>query len=115
VGIGLEIAKGLLSHNAKVYIASRNFDKAEMAIQQLREATGKDAIYIHLDLASLSSVATMAKKFLDCENELHMLYNNGGVYVPPVDLLTENGYDLTFGTNVLGARYLLPVEPIISH
>ena len=82
-GVGLEIAKvralaqskdgrrltgmrcqTLLSHNAKVYIASRNQEKCEAAIETLRTATGKDAVFIKLDLASLSSVAVAAKEFL---------------------------------------------------
>ncbi|KAF7978162.1 hypothetical protein HWV62_1344 [Athelia sp. TMB] len=77
-GVGLEIAK----------------EKCEAAIQTLRTATGKDAVSIKLDLASLSSVAAAAKEFLR------------GVLAPPIDELTENGYDLTFGTNVLGHYYL---------
>src|ERR1700683_4380691 len=47
------------------------------------------------------------------ENELHVLFNNGGVMVPPIEQLTEDGYDLQFGTNVVGHYYftmlLMPV------
>jgi NAD(P)-dependent dehydrogenase (short-subunit alcohol dehydrogenase family) len=39
------------------------------------------------------------------EKELHVLFNNGGVMVPPIEQLTEDGYDLQFGTNVLGHYY----------
>jgi retinol dehydrogenase 12 len=39
------------------------------------------------------------------EKELHVLFNNGGVMAPPIELLTEDGYDLQFGTNVLGHYY----------
>lgn len=31
-----------------------------------------------------------------------MLFNSGGVMFPPVEQLTADGYDLQFGTNVLG-------------
>lgn len=36
------------------------------------------------------------------ETRLHVLFNSGGVMFPPVEQLTADGYDLQFGTNVLG-------------
>lgn len=39
------------------------------------------------------------------EKELHILFNNGGVMNSPIDQLTEDGYDLQFGSNVLGHYY----------
>lgn len=37
------------------------------------------------------------------EAELHVLYNNAGSIYPAVSETTVQGYDLQFGTNVLGA------------
>jgi len=102
VGIGYETIKALLQHNAKVYMASRSPEKAAKAIEELKSATGKEAIFLQLDLASLSSVRRGAEAFLSKEKELHVLFNNAGVMWPPVELLTEDGYDLQFGTNVPG-------------
>jgi len=34
-----------------------------------------------------------------------VLFNNAGVMWPPMDWLTEDGYDMQFGTNVLGHWY----------
>lgn len=50
------------------------------------------------------------------EQELHVLFNNAGVMAAPVDMKTSNGYDLQFGTNVLGP-YLFTVSllPILIH
>lgn len=31
-----------------------------------------------------------------------MLYNNAGIMQPPIEMLTADGYDVQFGTNVLG-------------
>jgi retinol dehydrogenase-12 len=39
------------------------------------------------------------------EKELHVLFNNAAVMAPPIELLTADGYDLQFGTNVLGHFY----------
>ncbi|KAI0662127.1 NAD(P)-binding protein [Cubamyces menziesii] len=105
VGIGYETIKALLPRNAKVYMASRNKEKAEAAIASLKEATGKEAIFLELDLSSLASVKKAAQEFLSKEHELHILFNNAGVMWPPVPMTTKDGYDLQFGTNVLGHFY----------
>ncbi|KAG5353208.1 hypothetical protein C0989_009389 [Termitomyces sp. Mn162] len=55
--------KALLAHNAKVYLAARNPDKAKMAIEDLRAQTGKDAIFLKLDLADLGSVKDAVEEF----------------------------------------------------
>ena len=54
----------LLAHNAKVYIAVRNEDKAKSAIAELKEQTGKEAIFLKLDLADLKSVKSSAEEFI---------------------------------------------------
>ncbi|KAJ2929773.1 hypothetical protein H1R20_g7322, partial [Candolleomyces eurysporus] len=104
-GVGKETAKALLNHNAKVYIASRSQEKAESAIQDLKNETGKEAIFLKLDLASLKAVKAAAEEFLNKERELHVLFNNAGLMMPPVADLTVDGYDLQFGTNTLGHFY----------
>ena len=54
----------LLEHNAKVYIAARNQKSAEAAIEELKEKTGREALFLELDLASLASVKKAAESFL---------------------------------------------------
>jgi retinol dehydrogenase 12 len=54
----------LLAKNAKVYIATRNKDKALSAIEELRTETGKQALFLQLDLADLTSVKSTAQEFL---------------------------------------------------
>lgn len=105
-GIGKETVKALLAHNAKVYMASRNQEKAEAAINDLKSETGKEAIFLKLDLASLKSVKAAAEEFKNKETQLHVLFNNGGVMFPPPNQFTEDGYDLEFGTNAIGHFYL---------
>ena len=43
---------------------------------QLKEQTGKEAIFLELDLSSLASVRKAAEEFLGKEKELHILFNN---------------------------------------
>ncbi|KAG2009556.1 short-chain dehydrogenase [Coprinopsis cinerea AmutBmut pab1-1] len=105
-GVGKETAKALLSRNAKVYLAGRSQEKVERAIQELKQETGKEGIFLHLDLGDLKSVKKAAEEFISKEKKLHILFNNAGVMTPPIDMVTTQGYDLQFGTNVLGHFYL---------
>ncbi|KAJ7696610.1 hypothetical protein B0H17DRAFT_1053884 [Mycena rosella] len=111
-GVGKETIRVLLNHNAKVYMAARSQAKAEAAIKELKKQTGKDALFLKLDLGDLKAVKISAAEFLSKETELHILFNNGGVMMPPVEERTADGYDLQFGTNVLGpfffTKLLLP-------
>ncbi|KAF5350745.1 hypothetical protein D9758_010401 [Tetrapyrgos nigripes] len=113
-GIGKETLKALLEHNAKVYLAARNQAKAEAAIEDIRQKTGKEAIWLKLDLSDLKSVKAAAEEFGRKEKELHVLFNNAGVLGPNIEELTAQGYDLQFGTNVLGHFYFTKlVLPIL--
>ncbi|KAJ7758297.1 NAD(P)-binding protein [Mycena metata] len=100
------ISLGLI---ATLYMASRNTQKAEAVIQELHALTGKRAIFLQLDLADLVSVKRAAQEFLSKEKELHVLYNNGGIFAPPIEEVASTGYDsidLTFASNTLGHFYL---------
>ncbi|KAJ3520646.1 hypothetical protein NM688_g9131 [Phlebia brevispora] len=93
-GLGKLIIKSLLEHNAKVYMAARSKPKAEAAIADLHQTTGKEAIYLHLDLSDLNSVRDAAKEFLS------------GLMWSPLDWLSPDGYDIQWATNVMGHWYL---------
>ena len=54
----------LLQHNAKVYLAARSRDRAEAAIEDLKKQTGKEAIFLELDLTSFKSIRSAAEQFL---------------------------------------------------
>ncbi|KAF7349754.1 NAD(P)-binding protein [Mycena sanguinolenta] len=105
-GIGKETVKALLAHNAKVYLGARNRDKACKVIAELKTETNQEAEFLLLDLADLPSIKAAAEEFMRKETKLHVLFNNGGVMIPPVEQVTAQGYDLQFGTNVLGHFYL---------
>ncbi|KDR69693.1 hypothetical protein GALMADRAFT_77276 [Galerina marginata CBS 339.88] len=108
-GIGKEIVRVLLTHNAKVYLAARNVDKGRAAIDELQKDTGKEAILLQLDLCSLKSIQGAAEEFSSKERELHALFNNGGVMFltsgPHALEVTEDGYDIQWATNALGPFY----------
>jgi len=106
-GIGRETARVLLSKGARVYIATRSEEKSQKVIEELKKETGKDTIFfLKLDLSDLVSVKAAAEEYIGKETELHTLYNNGGVMYTPIDHVTTQGFDMQFGTNVLGHFYL---------
>ena len=53
-----------MKRDAKVYMASRSPQKAHDTIQELLRDTGKQAFFLHLDLASVASVKKAAHEFL---------------------------------------------------
>lgn len=61
---GAHTVQELLSHGAKVYIAARSRSKAEEAISELKTITGKEALFLSLDLSDLVSVKRAAETFL---------------------------------------------------
>ncbi|KAF7980221.1 hypothetical protein HWV62_39333 [Athelia sp. TMB] len=87
-------------------MASRSADAATKAIAELKDITGREAIFVKLDLSSQTSVQTAANEFLSKEKRLHVLFNNAGVMDPPLAMVSAEGYDYTFATNVIGP-YLL--------
>ena len=58
--------QALLNKNAKVYIAARNEERAKAAIEDLKQVTDREAIWLKLDLASLQSIKDAAEEFLEC-------------------------------------------------
>ncbi|KAI9443883.1 NAD(P)-binding protein [Lactarius indigo] len=101
-GVGKDTVKQLLVHNAKVYLAARSAQKANEAIAELKNETGKEAIFLQLDLSDIPAVRKSAQEFLSKESQLHVLINNAGVMIAPKEQVTAQKYDIQFGTNVIG-------------
>ena len=102
-GIGYPAARELARAGASVVLAARDRTKAETAIARLRsEVPGAKVEVGILDLASLASVRDFAARELDRGLPLDVLVDNAGVMGPPKRLETKDGFELQFGTNVLG-------------
>lgn len=102
-GIGFPAALELARHGATVVVASRDRTRGEAAVDRIRQAaTGASVEFSQLDLASLASVRAFAERELARGEGLDLLINNAGVMAPPKRLETEDGFELQFGTNVLG-------------
>src|SRR5262249_30992745 len=64
-------------------------------------ASGAAVELASLDLSSLDSVRAFARDFASAHDHLDLLINNAGVMAPP-RRETADGFELQFGTNVLG-------------
>ncbi|WP_035847885.1 SDR family NAD(P)-dependent oxidoreductase [Kitasatospora azatica] len=101
-GIGVETARALAGAGARVLVAARDAARGEATAADIRRSTGNPQVAFELlDLASLRSVREFAARYLADGRPLHLLVNNAGVMATPFGL-TEDGFELQFGTNHLG-------------
>lgn len=101
-GLGLVSARELARHGAHVVMACRTPAKAERAAEQIRaEVPGASLELRELNLASLASIRAFAEALTADHPEIEVLLNNAGIMMPPRSL-TEDGFELQFGTNHLG-------------
>ena len=105
-GIGKETALGLARMGATIIMVSRNAEKGEAALTEIRQRSGNDHVTLLVaDLASLEAVRRLAQDFRDQHQELHVLVNNAGGFIGQ-RVLSDDGYELTFAVNHL-AHFLL--------
>jgi NAD(P)-dependent dehydrogenase (short-subunit alcohol dehydrogenase family) len=101
-GIGWYTALELARAGAEVILTARTDGKGRDAVNRIRQQIpGARVRFELLDLASLESVRTLAEK-MGREAKLDLLVNNAGVMSVPERQLTQDGFELQFGTNFLG-------------
>jgi NAD(P)-dependent dehydrogenase (short-subunit alcohol dehydrogenase family) len=102
-GIGVETARTLVAHGARVVGAVRDLDKARHATDQIgRQAlNGGGLELVELDLASLASVRACADDLNDAAESFDLIIANAGVMATPFGK-TADGFETQFGTNHLG-------------
>jgi len=121
-GIGYHAALELARKGAHVLLACRDKAKGDAALERLRaEVPAASAEVVVLDLASLESVCAFGAAELSLSEPLDLLINNAGVMAPKRRLETKDGFEIQFGTNVLGhfvlTGLLLPalVRAAVNH
>ncbi len=102
-GIGFYTGLELARRGCSVVLACRDLAKGEAAAARIRaEVAGAAVEVLRLDLSSLKSVKQAAERELARGVPLDLLINNAGVMAPKTRTVTEDGFELQFGTNVLG-------------
>lgn len=117
-GIGVETARSLAAHGARVVGAVRDLDKASVATEHVRTdaaANGGNFELIALDLASLKSVRACADTLLAKGEPFDVVIANAGVMATPHGR-TVDGFETQFGTNHLGHFVLVNrIAPLIRN
>ena len=100
-GLGFSITSVLAAQGARVVMACRSADKANVAMERIRaQVPGADLASVPLDQADLASVRRAAE-LIAVEPRIDGLINNAGVMYPPLDR-TAQGFEPQFGVNHLG-------------
>lgn len=100
-GLGEAAAIDLGRCGAKVHLVARSEEKG----QRVRDEVGREAELHLCDLSSVAAIREFAAGFVASGQPLDVLINNAGV-MPPERRHTEEGFELTFATNLVGP-YLL--------
>ena len=101
-GLGLETARVLAGHGARVVLAVRTLSKGEAAIEQiLADHPTTELSLVRLDLSSLDSIRAAADDVRRRLDRIDILINNAGVMYAPSET-TSDGFEMQLGTNHLG-------------
>ena len=106
LGIGRETALQLSLRGAKIYIACRDLNKANQAIDDIKKANPEANITaLALDLSSFKSVREFAEELKKRESLIDILINNAGVMMFE-ESKTGDGFETDIQVNYL-SQFLL--------
>lgn len=114
-GIGGVIAARLARAGAEVVMPVRNTQRGEAALQEVRRlAPGANVSTRELDLSSLQSIDSCVAGLVAEGTPVGILVNNAALILPPERRVTEDGFEIQFGTNFLGhAALTLGLLPLL--
>jgi 2-dehydro-3-deoxy-D-gluconate 5-dehydrogenase len=101
-GIGLGMARGLVSAGAVVVVAARNRAKSEAAVAELGRL-GARSVFLPLDVADPASCHAMVDETVSRFGRLDVLVNNAGMSIrkPPEDYAVAE-WQAVLDTNLTG-------------
>ncbi|KAG9066662.1 hypothetical protein KI688_012570 [Linnemannia hyalina] len=108
-GLGYATTVALAAHGARVFLACRNKQRAQDAIERAKAeiktkfpyAAAPQLDFLELDQGDLTKTKQSAQEFLKLGLPLHILVNNSGIYAGPLGL-TADGIENEFGVNHMG-------------
>ena len=96
-GIGKEIAKVLIEHNAGVCISGRNIEE----LNALKESLGKKCFIVACDLSKKEEIVELVKKSDDLLGHIDILINNAGITKDNIFLrMSENEWEDVLSVNL---------------
>jgi NAD(P)-dependent dehydrogenase (short-subunit alcohol dehydrogenase family) len=108
-GIGLSIAVQLAKQGAAVYLACRNLQRGEKAVDEVVARVGeksKERVRCwQLDTSDLASVRAFCERWRSEGTKIDMFVHNAGIASAPTNSprTTQDGKDLIYVTNFLGS------------
>jgi NAD(P)-dependent dehydrogenase (short-subunit alcohol dehydrogenase family) len=105
-GIGEAIAWGLAMHGARVVVAGRNLEKAQLLAQRI-SAAGFAAEGVALDVESVDSIRSVVDDVAESCSGIDILMNCVGIQREQALLeVTEEAYDEVYRVNLKSAMFL---------
>lgn len=102
-GLGYEAALALARKGGDVLLTGRNPAKGQAALSAIRTCCpGAVVDFALCDVASLTSVTAFADALVADGRAIDCLINNAGVMAIPQRRETVDGFEMQFGTNVVG-------------
>jgi NAD(P)-dependent dehydrogenase (short-subunit alcohol dehydrogenase family) len=104
-GIGLETAKQLLQAGFKVFIGSRDDDRGQGAVNELRSAGHEHVEILKIDVTDQDSVQQAAQELSSKISQLDVLINNAGIagdFPQDASNVTQQNIRKVFETNFFG-------------
>ena len=106
-GIGQACAVRYAECGATVATNTLNKERGEKTLAMVKEAGGKNAIFIQGDVSQTADAERMVAETVSTFGRLDILINNAGIVVPGrVDNTTEEDFDRTMAINVKGVFIL---------
>jgi NAD(P)-dependent dehydrogenase (short-subunit alcohol dehydrogenase family) len=106
-GMGTVAARLFASEGAKVVLSDVSDELGEEVAAGIR-ADGKEATYVHADVADEADAKAMVRHSVETYGGLTILYNNAGVMLSSdgsVDATEESVWDTTLAINVKGVAH----------
>ena len=112
-GIGRGIALELAKAGANVVIADLNLSESEKVVSDIK-ALGKDAIALHVDITSTTSITECVQGAINHFSNIDILVNNAGVLAEKGDVsTTAEEFDLNYEVNLKGmwlvSKIVIPI------
>jgi len=112
-GIGFETALAIAKKGANLIIVSRNREKGEKAVNEVKEQSGNENVSLQVvDMGSQNSIHSGAEAISKLWDKIDVLVNNAGTWFSK-RVLTEDGVETQFAVNHLAyflfTRQLLPL------
>ena len=104
-GLGFEMVKVFRKNNLNVVLSDLNYDKLEIAKQELEKIKSKSSVYICVcDVTKSKDISNLINKVKEEFNTIDIWINNAGVNQPDKAIweLDEKAIDLVFDVDLKG-------------